>query len=103
MIFVHLGLVAVGALAGVVGGDLLGHRGIGRWPLAVATLVLMVVSGYLYNAELLAFTLGLGIAAAAMTVLTGVRELSTRRRVHREARAARSAALARQLEIDDQH
>lgn len=88
-------------MAGVVASDLLGHRNRGAWPVAVATLLLVLLGGLLYSGEVLAFALGVGLASAGVTTVGWARTLSANRRRAQEARDAKDAARARQLELRD--
>lgn len=99
MIFVQLALLAGGCAAGVIASDLLGHRNRGPWPVAVATILLVLLGGLLYSGEILAVALGLGLASAGVTTVGWARKLSANRRRTQEARSAQAAARARQLEL----
>lgn len=95
MTFVHLGLLALGIVAAVAAGDLLGHRGIGRWPVALAALSLVVIGGWTYSAPVSAFALGAAIGVAVGFGAEQVRSFTRTRRRYREATAARRAHQAR--------
>jgi len=87
--FVHLGLLLLGIVAAVAASDLLGHRGLGRWPVAIGALVLVLAGGYTYSAPVSAFALGTAIGVAVMFGAERVRTFSRTRRRYREATAAR--------------
>lgn len=90
MTFLHLALVALGVLAAVAASDLLGHRGIGRWPVVVAALALVIAGGWSYSASLSAFALGTAIGACLLFGVERARDLLRTRQTYREATRARS-------------
>ncbi|WP_157085810.1 hypothetical protein [Devriesea agamarum] len=89
MTFFHLLLVALGVVVALVAADIFGHRGWDRWPLVLAALILVVTSGYLYSAELLAFTFGASLAISCVTVVSWGRSFARTRQRYKEAREAR--------------
>ena len=99
MTFLHLLVLALGIVAALVLADLLGHRGVGPWPLGLAALVLAVGAGILYSPWLAAFSLGLALGAALVMVASFTRSLLDRRHARREQ--ARRAQDARRAQLED--
>lgn len=71
----HVALLILGIVAALVADDVCGHRAWPRWPLLIAVIGLIWLSGWLYSAPLAAFTLGLGIGATTVAVRGWVRSL----------------------------
>lgn len=101
MIFLHLGLLALGIIAGMAGCDLLHHRGIGTWPMTLVVMALVVATGLTTSAELAAFSLGTGIGVVALFLIGSVRQVRRVRRgdVKRQERGSRED---REVEEDRQ-
>lgn len=98
MTFLHLLVLALGVLAALVASDLLGHRGIGPWPVGLAALLLFPVAGWFYSPWLAALALGLGLGASAVITLSWTRTVMQRRHARRNQARDRADARSRQLE-----
>lgn len=84
MTFLHLALVVVGVLAALAASDLLHHRGIGRWPVGLASIALVLAGGFAYSASVSALALGSAIGCCALFGVDRVRELARTRRAYLE-------------------
>lgn len=98
MTFLHLLVLALGVLTALVASDLLGHRGIGPWPVGLAALLLFPVAGWFYSPWLAALALGLGLGASAVITLSWTRTVMQRRHARRNQARDRADARSRQLE-----
>ncbi|WP_422116812.1 hypothetical protein [Brachybacterium sp. UNK5269] len=98
MTFLHLLVLVLGVVAAIVGADVLGHRGLGPWPIALLALALIPVAGWLYSPWLAAGSLGLALGAAAAMVAAWTRTFAQRRRLRREQLRRRELTRARQFE-----
>lgn len=98
MIFAHLALLVVGIVAGFVASDVLMHRGLPSWPLLLVVLVLVGVSGWLYSAPLLAFTLGLALSASTVAAVSWTKSFLTTRAEYKHAARTRRERERRRLE-----
>lgn len=98
MTFLHLLVLVLGVLAAVVVADVLGHRGLGPWPVGLIALALVPVAGWLYSPWLAAFSLGLALGAAVVTIASWTRTFVQRRHRRREQARERGLTRARQLE-----
>lgn len=97
MTFLHLLVLAVGALVAIVAADVLSHADIGPWPVGVVTILLIPLAGWLYSAWLLAFTVGAALGISIVLVGSWGRTFLRRRRTRREMARRRKAARAAQL------
>lgn len=91
-------LLVAGAIAALVGNDMLGHRGVGRWPLGLVVIALIVASGAFISAELLAFTLGAAVVTGGASLREWAGELSATRREYRQRKEAEEQRRRRQTE-----
>jgi membrane protein implicated in regulation of membrane protease activity len=96
--FLHLLVLVLGVLTAVVVADVLGHRGLGPWPVGLVALALVPVAGWLYSPWLAAFSLGLALGAAVVTIASWTRTFVRRRHRRREQARERDLTRARQLE-----
>ncbi|WP_152351670.1 hypothetical protein [Brachybacterium subflavum] len=101
MTAIHVLVLVAGIVAAIVVSDLLGHRGIGAWPVGLLALVLVPVAGYFFSAWVAALSLGLAFGAGIMLLGTRVRSLMRERRLVREAREARKSATESMLDRND--
>jgi membrane protein implicated in regulation of membrane protease activity len=97
--FLHLLVLALGIVAALVVADLLGHRGVGPWPVGLAALALALGAGLLYSPWLAALSLGLALGAAVVIVASWTRTLVARRHARREQ--TRRAQDARRAQLED--
>ncbi len=98
MTFLHLLVLVLGVVAAIVVADVLGHRGLGPWPVGLIALALVPVAGWLYSPWLAAFSLGLALGAAVVMVASWTRMFVQRRHRRREQSRERELTRARQLE-----
>lgn len=99
MTFLHLLVLALGIVAALVLTDLLGHRGVGAWPVGLGALVLALGAGVLYSPWLAALSLGLAVGAAISLVHSWTRDLIRHRHARREQ--TRRAQEARRGRLED--
>jgi len=97
--FLHLLVLALGVVAAVVLADLLGHRGVGPWPIGLAALALAIGAGILYSPWLAAASLGLALGAAVVILASWTRSVIARR--HARRHQARAAQDARRTQLED--
>lgn len=98
--FLHAVLLGSGLLLGLAASDILTHRNIGSWPLGLAIIGLIVVTAVLRSGELMALTLGSGVAFCGVVLFRWSQELSEARRIQREHRETMRKRRHRQLEHD---
>jgi uncharacterized protein (DUF58 family) len=91
MTAVHILVLLGGVIAAIILSDLLGHRGIGAWPVGLLALALIPVAGWFYSAWLAALALGAALGACIMLMGSRVRAMLRERRARREAREARQS------------
>ncbi|UQN29667.1 hypothetical protein [Brachybacterium kimchii] len=101
MTAVHVLVLVAGVVAAIVLSDLLGHRGIGAWPVGLLALALVPVAGYFYSPWIAALSLGLAFGAGIMLLGTRIRSLMRERRIVRDAREARKSATESMLRRND--
>jgi hypothetical protein len=94
----HVLVLVIGVILAIAASDLLGHRGIGAWPVGLLALALALLSGLLYNPWLAAGSLGMAAGAGSMMLAVRIREISKERRIVREAHERQNAQRDRQLE-----
>ncbi|PWH07687.1 hypothetical protein DEO23_03435 [Brachybacterium endophyticum] len=80
MTAVHVLVLVAGLVVAIVLSDLLGHRGIGAWPVGLLALILVPVAGYFYSPWIAALALGVGLGAVSMLLVPIVRSLLDGRR-----------------------
>lgn len=98
MTFLHLLVLALGVVAAIVLSDLLGHQGVGAWPLGLGALVLALGAGLLYSPWLAALSLGLALGAGIAMVASWTRDILRRRHARREQARRSQDARRGQLE-----
>lgn len=92
MTAIHVLVLVAGAVAAIILADLLGHRGIGPWPVGLLGLALVPVAGWFYSPWIAALALGLALGAGIMLVGARIREILRERRVVREAKNAQKSS-----------
>lgn len=97
MTFLHLLVLAVGVLVALASADLLSHADVGPWPVGVVVLLLVPLSGWLYSAWLLAFTVGAALGISTVLAAVWGREFLRRRHARRETSRRRVEARSAQL------
>lgn len=100
MTFLQAVLLGSGLLLGLAASDILTHRNTGIWPLGLAIIGLIVVTAALRSGELMALTLGSGVAFCGVVLFRWAQEMSEARRIQREHREAMRRRQRRQLEHD---
>ncbi|MGQ4509911.1 hypothetical protein ACUH9X_04145 [Dermabacteraceae bacterium P13147] len=93
-------LLASGVVAAIAGHDLLRHRDLPQWPLPTVVLLLIPLSGYLYSANLLSFTLGASIGTCSVTLTLWGRDFARNRRRLEEIKKQQDERRRKQLDID---
>lgn len=86
MTLAHLILLVLGVVAAIVAADLLGHAGIGAWPIGLLVVALVGVTGWFYSGNLAAITLGLALGFCIVSGRDLVRSARRRRALRAGAR-----------------
>jgi membrane protein implicated in regulation of membrane protease activity len=97
--FLHLLALALGIVGAVAGSDVLGHRGIGPWPIGLLALLLVPVAGWLYSPWVAAIALGLALGTAVVRIASWRTAFRDRRQARRDQ--ARHTADARSRQLDE--
>lgn len=103
MTFLHLLVLALGVLTAIAAADVLGHRGVGPWPIGLIALALVPVAGWFYSPWLAAFSLGLALGASVVMIMSWTRTFVHRRHLRREQARDRELTRSRQLEDHSEH
>lgn len=98
MTFLHLLVLALGIVAAIALSDLLGHRGVGAWPIGLGALTLALGAGLLYSPWFAALSLGLALGAAISMMASWTRDIVRRRHARREQARRSQDARRNQLE-----
>jgi hypothetical protein len=101
MTVLHTLVLVVGLVGAIALTDVLGHRGIGPWPVGLVALALVPVAGLTVNPWLAALSLGMAVGTALVMASTRVREIAHERQAKKQAREHQQAMRDRQLERTD--